>query len=107
MPGNLLPGEPRDLVVLGQLDGVAGARLLAHAAVDAPKLVDVKLLGVLLAVRPGRFFGDDVYAVGRAGRRAHEARWTGVRISSRSFVNMWGALVAVGTATRSSSRPPI
>ena len=69
-----LPREAGDLVVRRQLDRVAGARLFAHAAVDAAQLVDVELLGVLLAIVPGALLGDDVDAVRRARGRAHEAR---------------------------------
>ena len=55
-----------------QLDGIDGAGLLAHAAIDAPEFIDVELGGVFFAIGPGTFGGLDVDAVGRAGRGTHE-----------------------------------
>ena len=69
---HLLAGHAGDLVVRRQLNRVAWARFLAHAAVDAAQLVDIKLLGVFLAVLPRRFLGENVTTVdGADGRTAH------------------------------------
>src|SRR6185437_1409443 len=55
-----------------QLDGVDRASLFAHAAEDAPQLVDHETFGVFLPVGPGAFDADDVDAVRRASRGAEE-----------------------------------
>ena len=66
-------GGRNGVELLGQLDGVAGAGLLAHAAVDAAQHVDLKGLRTLVPVIPGRLLGDDVDTDGRADGLAHEA----------------------------------
>ena len=70
---HFLSGQSGDLVSRRQFDGVDRAGFFAHAAVDAPQLVDVELLRIFLTVVPGAFLGNDVDAIGRAGGRAHEA----------------------------------
>ena len=69
---HLLSRESGDLVSRREFDGVDWAGLFAHAAVDASQFVDVELLRILLAVVPRTFLGDDMDAVGGAGRGAHE-----------------------------------
>src|SRR5947209_762137 len=73
---HLLAAQPGQVVEAGQLDRLDRAGLLAHAAVDAPQLVDDEALAILLAVGPGLGGGcaDDVDAVRRAGRGAEHAR---------------------------------
>ena len=70
---HFLSGQSSDLVSRREFDGVDRAGFFAHAAVDAAQLVNVELLRILLAVVPRTFLGDDVDAVGGAGRGAHEA----------------------------------
>jgi hypothetical protein len=60
--------------VWSQFDGVYRAGFFAHATEDAPKFIDVELLGVLLTVFPRRLFGHDVDAIRWARGGAHEAR---------------------------------
>ena len=57
-----------------QFNGIARARLFAHAAVDAAQFVDIELLWIFLAVIPRTLFRDDMDAIGRTRRRAHHAR---------------------------------
>src|SRR5690606_1416793 len=71
---HLLTRQADHVVLRGQFDGIDRAGLLAHAAEDAPQLIDLELLGVLLAVVPGALRRFDVDAPGRADRRAHHAR---------------------------------
>src|SRR5207237_8425370 len=54
-------------------DGVAGARLHAHSAVDALERVDLVAHGILLGLRVGMLARFDVDALGRARRRTEEA----------------------------------
>jgi hypothetical protein len=56
-----------------QFNGITGAGFFAHAAVDAPHHVDVEESGSLFSIIPGCFHGNDLNAVGRTSRRAHEA----------------------------------
>ena len=67
--------RPGQVVKAGQLDGLDRAGLLTHPTVNAPQLVDDEVLGIFLAVWPGRRGGrpDDIDAMGRAGGRAEHA----------------------------------
>ena len=51
---HFLPCEADDVVGVRELDRIDRTRLFAHAAVDAPELVDDKHFRVFLAVRPRR-----------------------------------------------------
>ena len=47
-----LSSHTSDFVERGQFNGITRACFFAHAAVDATKLIDVKLLGILFPVVP-------------------------------------------------------
>src|SRR5437867_4985706 len=81
-----------DVELLRELDGVAGAGLLAHPAVDAAEHVDLEHARALVAVRPRRLLGHDADAVGGADRLAHEA---GHALLAAELVLLQAVLAAV------------
>ena len=66
-------GSRNGIELLCELDGIAGAGLFAHAAVDTAQHVDLEDLRSLVPVLPGGLLGDDIDAIRWADCLAHEA----------------------------------